>query len=97
MTVPTDFRRNSEIPGLLKLHYGDLPEGDVKTARGFKYTRPLRTILDIIETGTIEQNFIRQAVWQAFNRGLIPWRQIDSTPMSETARNLIADVVRRAA
>jgi hypothetical protein len=24
MTVPTDFRRNSEIPGILVLHYADM-------------------------------------------------------------------------
>src|SRR6476660_8468821 len=39
MTVPTDFRRNSEIPGILVLHYADLPESDVRTAQGFKSTR----------------------------------------------------------
>ena len=26
MTVPTDFRRNSDIPGILVLHYADLPD-----------------------------------------------------------------------
>ena len=50
MTVPTHFRRNSDIPGILVLHYADLPDSDVQTAQGFKFTRPLRTILDLIET-----------------------------------------------
>jgi hypothetical protein len=36
MTVPTDFRRNSDIPGILVLHYADVPEGDVQTAQGYK-------------------------------------------------------------
>ena len=61
MTVPTDFRRNSDIPGILVLHYAHLPENDVQTAQGFKFTRPLRTILDLIEAETVERNFIRQA------------------------------------
>ncbi len=39
MTVPTDFRRNSEIPGILTLHYANLPEEDVQTAQGFRFTR----------------------------------------------------------
>src|SRR5882757_2828977 len=69
MTVPTDFRRNSEIPGVLVLHYADLPEIDVQAAHGFKFTRPLRTILDLIEAGTVERTFIRQALTQAL--GLI--------------------------
>jgi hypothetical protein len=29
-----DFRHNSEIPGILVLHYADLPESDVQTAQG---------------------------------------------------------------
>ena len=49
MTVPADFRRNSEIPGILVLHYADVADEDVQTAQGFRYTRPLRTILDLIE------------------------------------------------
>ena len=55
MTVPTSFRRNSEIPGILVLHYADLVESDVQTAQGFRLTRPLRTILDLISAGEVER------------------------------------------
>src|SRR5271165_1922058 len=65
MTVPTNFRRNSEIPGVLVLHYADLPASDVKAVQGFKMTPPLRAILDLIELGTVEPTFIRQAITQA--------------------------------
>src|SRR6202049_1428424 len=58
MTVPTDFRRNRDIPGILVLHYADLSDSDAQTAEGFKFTRPLRTILDLIEAGTVEQRFV---------------------------------------
>src|ERR1700688_248598 len=51
MTVPTDFRRSSEIPGILVLHYADLPEGDGQTAQGYKLTGPLRAGLDLIQGG----------------------------------------------
>jgi len=61
MTVPTNFRRNSEIPGILNLHYANLPEQDVQAAQGFRFTRPLRTILDLIEEGTAERRFVLQA------------------------------------
>src|SRR5215469_13467088 len=64
MTVPMDFRRNSEIPRILKLHYADLPQCDVQIAEGFKFTRPLRTILDLIEEGKVERRFILQALTQ---------------------------------
>ena len=97
MTVPTDFRRNSEIPGILALHYADLPESDVQTAQGFKFTRPLRTILDLIEADTVERNFIRQALRQALDRGLI-----HSPPDSERANEragaeVFEEVMRQAA
>src|SRR5258706_8622911 len=52
MTVPTDFRRSGEIPGILALHYADLPASDVQTAQGYKLTRPLRAVLDLIEAAT---------------------------------------------
>ena len=97
MTVPTDFRRNSEIPGILVLHYADLPDGDVQTAQGFKFTRPLRTILDLIEAGTVEQRFIRQALRQAVDRGLITRQQIKNVRMSGPAQKMVEDVLRRAA
>jgi hypothetical protein len=97
MTVPTDFRRNSEIPGILVLHYADLAESDIQTAQGFRFTRPLRTILDLIEAGTVERNFIRQAVRQAADRGLITRQKIRNTPMNVPARKIIEDALRRAA
>ena len=95
MTVPTDFRRNSDIPGILILHYADLPESDVQSAQGFRFTRPLRTILDLIEAGTVERTFIRQAVRQAFDRGLITRKQIRNTQMSGPARKIVQDVLRQ--
>jgi 5-enolpyruvylshikimate-3-phosphate synthase len=79
------------------LHYADLPESDVKTVQGFKLTRPLRAILDLIEAGTVERNFIRQAVAQAVGRGLITRQQIRDRPMSELARKIVEEALRRAA
>jgi predicted transcriptional regulator of viral defense system len=97
MTVPTGFRRNSEISGILTLHYANLPEEDVQTAQGFKFTRPLRTILDLIEEGTAEQHFIRQALKQALNRGLITHHQIQDRHISGQAQKMFDDVMRQAA
>ncbi len=97
MTVPTDFRRNSDIPGILFLHYADLPKDDVQAAQGFKFTRPLRTILDLIEAGTVERAFIRQALRQAIDRGVITRQQIRSVRMSGPARKIVEEALRRAA
>jgi predicted transcriptional regulator of viral defense system len=97
MTVPTNFRRSSKIPGVLVLHYADLPQSDVQTVQGFKITRPLRAILDLIDAGTVERNFIRQAITQAVDRGLITRQQIRSRQMSEPARRIFEEALRRAA
>ena len=97
MTVPTDFRRNSDVPGILVLHYADLPESDVQNAQGFKFTRPLRTILDLIEADTVERNFIRQALRQAIDRGLISRQQIRNARTRAPARKIVEDILRRVA
>lgn len=97
MTVPADFRRNSDIPGILVLHYADLPDSDIQTAQGLKFTRPLRTILDLIEAGAVEQRFIRQALRQAVDRGLITRQQIRNAHLSGPASKLVGQVLLRAA
>ena len=97
MTVPADFRRSSDIPGILVLHYADLADSDVQTAQGFRFTRPLRTILDLIEAGTVEQRFIRQALRQAVDRGLITRQQIRKAKLGGPAGKLVEEVLRQAA
>jgi hypothetical protein len=97
MTVPQDFRRNSEIPGIPVLHYFDLPRSDIQIGPCFKYTRPLRTIFDLIEAGATEPTCIRQALQQAIERGLVARQQLRSVRCSEEARKVIEDVLRRAA
>jgi hypothetical protein len=97
ITVPNHFRRNSEIPGILVLHYADLPADDVETAQGFKFTRPLRTIQDLVEADTVERSFIRQALRQALQRGLITRQQIRTAQLADPGRKLFADVLRRVA
>lgn len=39
-------------------------------------TRPLRTIIDLIEAGDIDPHFIRQSIGQAFERALITRQQV---------------------
>jgi predicted transcriptional regulator of viral defense system len=97
MTVPMDFRRNSEIPGILVLHHADLPEEDVQASQGFRFTRPLRTILDLIEAGTVEERFIRQALRQALDRGLVAHHQIQQRHLNGPTREMFEEVMLQAA
>ena len=97
MTVPKRFRRNGDIPGMLVLHYGDLPESDIQIGPGFKYTRPLRTILDLIADGAIEPTFMVEAMRQALDRGMITRQQLQDATLSEAARKVVEQALQRAA
>jgi predicted transcriptional regulator of viral defense system len=80
MTVPKHFRRNSRIPEVLILHRADLAEGDVQEMYGMRVTRPLRTILDLLEAGRVDRTLVRQAIDEAMRRGLVSRNQVDSLP-----------------
>jgi predicted transcriptional regulator of viral defense system len=95
MTVPPRFRRNSEIPGILVLHHGIVPPQDIQTAQGFQFTRPLRTIVDVVEAGVVERGFIRQAVRQALDRGLITRSDLIKAKLSDPAKKLFEEALRR--
>ena len=97
MTVPVRFRRSSETPAILVLHHADLPESDVQLAQGFKVTRPLRTVLDLLDAESVERAFVQQALGQAFTRGLITRHQIRDTPMSDATRRIVEGMLRRVA
>jgi hypothetical protein len=60
MTVPVGFRR-SAIPEALVLHYDDLDLDTVEEREGFRFARPMQTILDLIESNEVTDNIIEQA------------------------------------
>ena len=71
MTVPKGFRRNSKIPRILVLHLADLPQSDIGDANGVRVTKPMRTILDLLEGGEMPLGTLRQALRGGLHRGLI--------------------------
>jgi predicted transcriptional regulator of viral defense system len=71
MTVPKTFRRNCEIPRVLVLHFADLPQSDIGAANGVQVTKPMRTILDLLEGGEVPSAILRQAFREGLRRGLI--------------------------
>lgn len=97
MTVPTRFRRNSAIPGILVLHYADLDATDIQSAQGFQVTRPLRTIIDVAEADTVERGFLRQAIRQAIERGLITRTEIKRAKLVAPVQRLFDEVLRKVA
>ena len=71
MIVPKSFRRNSEIPRVVVLHFADLPQSDIGVAHGVRVTKPMRTILDLLEGGDVPPAALRQALREGLRRGLI--------------------------
>lgn len=71
MTVPRSFRRNSEIPRVLVLHFATPPQSDIGVAQGVRVTTPMRTILDLLEGGEVPPATLRQALRDGLRRGLI--------------------------
>jgi hypothetical protein len=69
--VPRSFRRNSEIPRVLVLHFADLPQSDIGAASGVGVTKPMRTILDLLDGGEVPLATLRQALREGVRRGLI--------------------------
>src|SRR5580700_3177537 len=85
MIVPKNFRRNSEIPHVLVLHFTDLPQDDIGAVHGVRVTKPMRTILDLLAGGEVPPATLRQAVREGLRRGLILRSEIAE------ARKRIAD------
>lgn len=71
MTVPLTFRRNSEIPRVLVLHYADIPESDIQIVHGVRVTKPMRTILDLLAQVEMPVALLRQALQEGLQRGVI--------------------------
>ena len=71
MTVPPEFRRNAAIPGVLVLHRGRLHADEIEAMRGFRVTRPLKAIADLVAEGETSGDHLQQAVRQAVERGLL--------------------------
>jgi len=87
MIVPPDFRRSGEIPKVLILHSLNLSPSDVTAMSGFKATRVIRAVTDVIQAGTLSDEFVRQAIKDGLRRGLITQGEIKKvTGLSPTAK-----------
>ena len=88
MTVPRKFRRNSKIPEILVLHHAQLDASNVQEMHGVRVTRPLRTIVDLLQSGHVDRSQLKQAVDEAIRRGLIGRKEIDRMPHDKLQRSL---------
>lgn len=71
LTVPCAFQRRGTLSKIPVLHRGSIHKDDIEIRYGVRVTRPLKTIADLLSARTVQLDHMRQAVKQAFQRGLI--------------------------
>lgn len=79
MTVPKGFRKWTDIPKSLVLHFADFSETEVIAQQGYLVTTPLKTITDIVEEGKLSEDLIIQAIQDALQKGLISRKELNET------------------
>jgi predicted transcriptional regulator of viral defense system len=94
MTVPPEFRRNAAIPEVLVLHRGRLQDQDIESMQGFRVTRPLKTIADLIAAGDVPADHLQQAVRQAVQRGLINRTKVAAAGIPDDVKKKIEDFMK---
>lgn len=94
MTVPKKFRRGTEIPELLSLHFADISEGDLERRQGYVVTRPLRTLTDILKEGVLADDLIAQAFTQALERGLVSKSELERCELDSELRSKLQALLR---
>jgi predicted transcriptional regulator of viral defense system len=89
MTVPQTFRKSAKTPGVLRLHFGEIPPSDIETKQGFRVTKPFRTVLDLIEEKGTSLEFIEQALVEGISRGLITMGELRSRKVPVDIRTAV--------
>lgn len=95
MTVPPHFRRTARIPPVLILHKATLQPDECIDRWGYRVTRPLRTLVDILNEGTTSPEHVRAAITQSLERGLLTreeYRELENgTEHGGTLRALMGE------
>lgn len=89
MTVPLSFRRNAPIPDILVLHRGYLAPEDCEERRGYRVTRPLRAVADLLADASVSKEHLRQALGQGLDSGLITLAEFERHPQCVELKNLM--------
>ena len=76
MTVPRSFRRNAPVPNVLVLHRANLQPTEVEERPGYRVTRPIKTLIDLIRAQTLPEETLRSAFAEASQKGLITQTEI---------------------
>lgn len=89
MTVPKIFRRSSAIPAVLILHKGELSEPETEQRSGYRVTRPLRAVEDLLKTSAESPDRLGAALREGLARGLITFREIERFELYNSLNQLL--------
>lgn len=90
LTVPPNFRKKPS--GGCILHKSILSPEDIEKREGFMVTKPLKTIVDVAEAG-ISNDYLEQAVRDAFNKGILVPAQIIEARIPPKAKDKLRIII----
>lgn len=94
MTVPRSFRRHSQVPQVLDLHFGQILSNEIEEREGYRVTKPMRTIIDLALEELISSEIINQALREGKQRGLITHSVVDSYLSKSFVNDKVRTIVR---
>jgi hypothetical protein len=94
ITVPPGFRR-AAVPEVLCLHRKNVKKADIGTRYGVHVTKPIRTIVDLLNDGHAPRKYIEEALTEALQRDLILPKEIEKATLTRDERKLFDELVRK--
>ncbi|MGC4052588.1 MAG: hypothetical protein QM757_24930 [Paludibaculum sp.] len=89
LTVPPAFRKGSEIPPVLRLHFAEVATPDIEVVENVPVTTALRTILDVWREQTLQESSLRDAFHDARRMGKLTMGQIAQARKSPGVAQII--------
>jgi predicted transcriptional regulator of viral defense system len=86
LTVPHSFRK--KVHGGCVLHKVNLSPEDIEKRQGFYVTTPIRTLLDVAESGLAQEQLLA-AIKDTIGRGIVRVKHLREKKMSDVARKNI--------
>lgn len=89
MTVPPGFRRSAPIPKVLTLYRSPLTNNEIEERQGFRVTRPIRAIADLMVASSISPDHLQVALQEGLKRGLITRKELTQHAQYPNLRQLL--------
>lgn len=95
LVVPKHFRRHSQPPGSIALHKENIDKSDVQIIGGLPVTRPLKTVIDLLDSKDIDHDYVLDALKTAIDRLLITNKQMRQAQLTATQKERLRFALER--